>query len=319
MTFREEWLEFVPSPDLENLDALPPELQDAYGRARAELGEFGVPVQLDTLYWQFRIAQDAEVLLPIASSVPWLDRLTVGFLDPEIDGRSGFGVIAYSNLPDDRPATEVLERGRTDRDEVSVAGRRFPVAVRAGPRVPQVALVAPANALAATWGFSHRSGREGWLVPWHAVDVNQIVTFDDGSTGTVTDTWGDCIDAVLVSSTFGPPQGLSRTSAVRGLSSALTVEVSDQNAAAHTCAVLDVDLNLGVTAGYRFPIRFSYNWTTSQAGDSGALITAQPCGEPVGMHQGIARIAGLTGTTRSVAYGLCLYQLEDFGGLEIWQ
>ena len=65
-----------------------------------------------------------------------------------------------------------------------------------------------------------------------------------------------------------------------------------------------------------FPIRFTYDWGTSAPGDSGALVLADPCGEPLGMHQGEVVAKSLGGGW--AAYALCLYQLEDFGGLEVW-
>lgn len=97
------------------------------------------------------------------------------------------------------------------------------------------------------------------------------------------------------------------------------MEVVDQNSAVHHCAIVDMDLNFGVTAHWAFPIRFAYDWSTSQPGDSGALICGQPCGEPAGMHQGTFDVTDPAGNVSNIAYALCLYQLEDYGGMEVHQ
>ncbi len=319
MQFNADWIELVPSRrDPE--DFQDPLARAAYQRAQQELEVAGVPVQLDALYWVFRLAQETDQLNRISRGVPWLDRLAVGFIDPETDAlEPAFGLVGYANVPRgieiDR---EVFSPDRLGNLGVD-AGPWFPLAIRVGARVDETAITAPSSALATCWVRNHRTGGEGWLVPYHAVDLAGPVSFDDGSTGRVTDNFGDCIDAVIVNSSSGPPSGLTPTRSVRGLSASTPVEVLDQRGVGHSATIVDVDINLGIVTHNLFPIRFSYDWSTSAPGDSGALITAEPCGEPVGMHQGAFDGTDRRGNPSKIAYGLCLYQLEDYGGLEVQQ
>lgn len=316
MQYSESWAQLVPSArDPENLNE--PLAQSAFARAQSELLNLGVPVQLDALYWTFRIAEETAQLDALASRVPWLDRIAVGFIDPETDGTGpAFGVICYTNVPEtaDVQIPPIDQLGGID------AGPYFPAVMRVGARTSEVSITSPSTAMAATWATSGRTQSGGWLVPSHAVDLHSGVTFSDGSTGAVTESWGSCIDAVLVTpSSGGPPPGTSIHQSVRGIAAGTTVTVYDRNLAFHTATVLDVDINLGVVRHQLFPIRFSYDWTTSAPGDSGALVTASPCGEPLGMHQGCFKWRPASAPPTQHAYALCLYQLEDYGGLEVYQ
>ena len=315
MAFDEAWLELVPpARDAEFLnDQL---ARQTFSAAQQELSDLGIPLQLNCLYWTLRLAEEWQQLASLASRVPFLDRITAGFFDPEIDNRDpAFGVIFYSNTPEETDL-EIPDFGNAGID----AGPYFPAIARMGARVPQVSITGPSIALATTWARSTRSKNGGWLVPAHALLPGQIVTFSDGSSGTASESWGDCIDASLVTPNQGPPPGVGRRSAVRGVSQGLTVSAIDRAGRPHSTTIVDVDLNLGVVKHALFPIRFSYDWRTSVQGDSGALVIATPCGEPIGMHQGMFKPNPAYGSpANQLAYALCLYQLEDYGGLEIYQ
>ncbi len=76
--------------------------------------------------------------------------------------------------------------------------------------------------------------------------------------------------------------------------------------------ILDVATNLGVQDSSRFPLRFSLN-VAGQPGDSGSLITATPCGEPLGVYLGAFTSNGATN-----GVGLAFSQLAVLIGLEIY-
>jgi hypothetical protein len=318
--FQNGWLSLVPPVgDTEQFDD--PLVHQAYGRARSELDNAGIPVHLDALYLVFRIAAETEQLNQLAGRVPWLDRIAIGFIDGEIDGiASSFGLICYANLPDQELTNEYVDTAGFAGQFGVDAGSYFPAVIRAGTRVPQVSITSPSAALATTWSKSTRTRSGGWLVPSHAVDSSCQVHFSDGSQGKVTESWGSCIDAVIVTPTSGADRSdLVQKTCVRGISPGTTVSVEDATGTIHTATILDVDVNLGVVRHSLFPIRFSYDWTTSSPGDSGALVTATPCGEPVGMHQGMFTWHPQSAAPTRHAYALCLYQLEDYGGLEVYR
>lgn len=307
-----------PEPPLYRLED-EPELFQEFDRARSELEGLGVPVQLDALAWTFLIAQETEQLDAIYRSVPWLDHIAVGYHDPELDGvPAGFGIVAYATTFEPLPPHELISDDRARSLDVRVEGQQFPLVVRAGPRTRQAQVVGPTQALTTIWVRSGRVGGSGWLMPHHATSGGSTVWYDDGTTGTVIESFGDCIDAVIAD-TANPPAGLTQTQCVRGISQGMPVELVDQGGVPRNHTIVDIDVNLGVLRSKRFAVRFTYDWSTSVPGDSGALLWANPCGEPCGMHQGSIEVLDTQGQLQRLAYGLCLYQLETYGQLEVFQ
>lgn len=323
MRFQEEWLELIgAAADLTNVPD--PRVATAFSRIRDERESYGVRQQLAALSWVFRIAVETEQLNRVAAEVPWLDRLAIGFITPEADGRAAdFGVIAHVDHP--APLAyrsrfgKVLDRGMS----IKAAGREFPVAVRIATRIPQAATVSPSRARATCWVQHPLKSIDGWLVPFHAVSSGgrfaPRIVFDDGSSGVVVENYGECIDAVVVDSSLGAPPALRRMWCARGIGPGTAVTVEDRFGFLHSCTVLDIDVSLGVVSHPLFPIRFSYDWASSAKGDSGALVMDSTVGQPLGMHQGALRAFATAGAPSTVAYGLCLYQLEDYAGLEVHQ
>jgi len=322
MPFDSSWAEVVPPPPAQ--EGLIHEDRNAgpiYQQALAELEQVGDPDDIRaSLSWIFRLALEDEFISDILRTAPSLDRLAVGFIDPEIDPIGpAFGFVAYSRSlreQSDEPE-HVSIRNAVAELSREVDGVFIPVSLHPGERNQEVRVTSPSSAFATTWA-KNAQGSEGWLVPRHAVDVNSSVDFSDGSRGGVSLDWDLCIDTALVGSIPRPP-GLHKENCLRAIAPKMQVEVTDQHGTQHNAVVVDVDFNLAVVRHKLFPIRFSYDWPSSKRGDSGALVLANPCGEIVGMHQGSITVQGSAGSAAKRAYALCLYQLEDHGGLEMYR
>ena len=132
--------------------------------------------------------------------------------------------------------------------------------------------------------------KEGWLLPFHAISrgIGLAVSYTDGSSGTVIDSLGSCMDAVVASSSNPPSSpGVQQRSADLALAAGLTVRVTDQNGnVVRALTLMDVDVNIGLLNYQKAPIRLTYDWSTSAPGDSGALVSNDATGAPVAMHQG---------------------------------
>ncbi|MCY4014378.1 MAG: hypothetical protein OXG82_16870 [Gammaproteobacteria bacterium] len=294
------------------MDEIDIETRGRVDQALAELADS--PRAADAYSWVIQIAQETERLEEVERYVPLLDRLSVGFFDPEVDGSEGFGLIAYSSAAMDVAAGAVAQ---TREFRLNTGGHQFPLIIRTFRRDRQVSLTSPNNALLTCYGRSADFATTGWLTCRHAVGAAGSVVFSDHSSGTIAADWGECIDAALV---HGGPNGpASHVPCLRGVAGGVDVRSEDQAGNRVRATIVDVDVNVGVVRARRFPIRFTYNWTTSLPGDSGAMVYADPCGEPLGMHQGAATVTNPVGGTKRLAYGLCLFQLEDFGGLEVYQ
>ena len=310
MPFQERWLTYV-------ADRAPLDDIDVATRARLEqvFDELAdSPGAANAYSWVVQIAQETEQLDQIERGVPLLDRLSVGFLDPEVDGSEGFALIAYSSANLDVAAAAAAQTA-----EIALhAGRReFPVVIRTSRRERQVRLVSPKTALLTCYGRSSHFAKTGWLTCQHSVGSSGSVTYSDGSTGSVAADWGECIDAALVDG--GPAGPGYPVNCLRGVAGAVKVRTEDQTGTSILATIVDVDVNVGVVKATRFPIRFTYDWACSSRGDSGAMVYADPCGEPLGMHQGKVTVSSPGGGSMPLAYGLCIYQLEDFGGLQVYQ
>ncbi|OBG19356.1 hypothetical protein A5764_17150 [Mycobacterium sp. 852002-51057_SCH5723018] len=275
--------------------------------------------------------QESAQLAAINARYPFVARISLGFVEPNIDRADpGLAVIVHICPPvspfgpDDwqgslgyLPAGEIfIENGP--------ARTAFPVVPRVSLQDPQVALSSPSKAMLTAWMKIRRSTapKEGWLLPFHAVRQTYgaapglSVSYDDNSTGTVIDSLGNCIDAVVASSSHPPPHA-QPCNADNVLPLGLTVTVTDQNGAAWSPTLMDVDVNIGLIGYQKAPIRLTYDWSTSAPGDSGALISHGTTGAPVAMHQGTSWIRDLSGVQQwdsqgnpiCRAFGICLFQV----------
>ena len=309
MAFDSSWLRHV--SERAPLDDIDEATRARVNQVLDELVDF--PGASNAYSWVVQLAQETEQLDQVERRVPLLDRLAVGFLDPELDGEEGFGLIAYSSANTDVAAGA---RAQTSDLPVRAGGRQFPVVIRTSQREHQVALASPTKAMLACYGTSSDFAATGWLTCQHAAGSGSV-TYSDGSSAKVVADWGECIDAALVDG--GPSGPAIHVPCLRGVAGAVPVRTVDQTGTPVSATIVDVDINVGVVKASRFPIRFTYDWATCSSGDSGAMVYADPCGEPLGMHQGKVTVTGHHGGTKVFAYGLCLYQLEDFGGLRVYQ
>jgi hypothetical protein len=315
------WLEGVPDPprtgDLDDVDLagrldVGGELLDGHG-----FGEL-----YPAFAWSLLVGQEGQQLQRVQAAYPFVDRVSFGFVEPEVDEQEpGLAVIVYVNPPEDALGSGELHDAFPEAGPVTVGDVEFPVVVRIGVHELQVQLSSPSTARVAAWTTVHRktSPQSGWLVPFHAVGGRRrSVRFDDGSTGQVVVSFGPCMDAVVASSSGGMPSSLSSTGALDVLPPGLTLQVVDRNGNVRSPTLKDVEVNAGLIAYNKAPIRVTYDWTTAMQGDSGALVTWAQTGAPVAMHQGVSPIHDRKGVQKldhsgqpiKLAFGLCLYQIE---------
>ncbi len=319
--FDGDWLAQVPEPGAELAgDA---EYRAGLRRLREREQDALVPAW----YWTRRLSQAANGIAAQLADLRFGPRLAAGFL-PELDG--AFGVVAYSETPERRRGGALGTSG-IDRDAeperpraIQLDELRLPVVVRpsiteqhwcSAPEVLQ-----PARARATCWVSSSSRGYQGWLLPRHALrPLRAPVGFDDGGRGRLLDHFGECIDAVVVSSDKPPPAG-PPTRACWPMVAGQPLLISDRPNHHRQATILDVDLNLGVLASTLFPIRFSTDWV-GRAGQSGSLIADPVSGEPAGLYLGRLRPSlpgylppGAAGIT--TGYAQTCFQLEAVAGME---
>jgi hypothetical protein len=283
----ENWIESLPwEPALGRLE-------QARFETWAEMSE----AERIAMGWTLLVADREEALLEGAVGVPNFAWSAVGLLDSEVDRgleRSDpqFGVIFYVN--DIESAPERL--GSFEVEGVGLPVVQRPIAVeehRAG--VPAI----PGGQLAC-WATSAGGMREGWLTARHVAAEGGHRVVDSGR---------ECIDAALIDvGTYG---GGSYTRAVApgGMAQA---EVHLSSGPRWT-RVLDVATNFHVKPSSYFPLRFT-TVDCGVEGDSGSLILAQPCGEPLGIYLGaLTTIEG-----RQAGVGLAITQLETLMNLEVF-
>ncbi len=329
MAYREQWIDEIP-------DGPPPELMpefaDAIERATEDLGRRGRERLLDSFRWSLAVSRERETLRAIEARMPFLDHLMFGFLDPNVDGTEGPGLIAEVGLF--RFADGEVPPGLPrELEPVSVlAGTDYeielPVVIRYAQHLldgPSLAEPLPAStALWAEMPFVAQTV-DGWVLPRHSVAhvlaMTDLLEYADGSIGEVVADFGHCIDACLGSSSL-PPLGLTPTSAMQSPTNGQILDFEGT-----TAPVVGVDVNLGLIRYSKAPIRITYEWPIAAAGDSGTLGRDASSDEPVVMHQGTAYLfdsAGVplvdsdTGVQARYAFGLCLYQLEAMKALELF-
>ena len=207
-------------------------------------------------------------------------------------------------------------------------GRTFPVVVREvvverhWSTAPEV--TGPSTARATCWVRSPSRGYEGWLAPRHAVQpLAASVSFSDGGVGQVVDHFGECIDAVVVSSDR-PPPGLTRAGACWPVGPGQGLDVTDAPGSHVPVRVIDADLNLGVVSSVVFAVRFSTDWY-GVPGQSGALVIHPTSGEPAGAYLGELRPAltgyappGSAAPPAVTGYAQACHQLESATGMEFF-
>jgi hypothetical protein len=318
--FDSAWLSEVPPP---------PDGSDVSGAVAAllrrgfdQLETQGEPELYPGYAWTILAGQETEQLVAIEGRYPFLDRITFGFFEPEVEDRTGLGVVVYVD-----PPSELLERGELHdayppAEDLTMAGRRFPVAIRIAPQELETSLTKPSKAQTAVWTTVHKNTNptSGWLIPYHAVkSTNAVVSYSDGCNGRVIESFGRCWDAVLASSTLSAPP--NRPVVARDvLPPGLALQVTDQYGQHSTPTLVQVDVNIGLIGYGKSPIRMTYDWTSSAKGDSGALVSDNGVtAAPVAMHQGSSVMRDRKGNALKApdgsdlrrAFGLCLFQIQS--------
>lgn len=318
--FEVEWIGKLPDEGRE-LDN-----DSVYRRGAERLIERNSAGLIRVWYWANRLAASLPQVEGQLRRTAQLTRLAVGFIE---ELRGAFGVILYveaASLLRRGDSTDEPGQGFRAEQSVRVDREEFPVFVRPMSVIqhwctaPDV--THPSTARATCWVESRTRNYAGWLVPRHAVDsLSAHVGFSDGGTGHVIDHFGDCIDAVVVS-TSAPPYPRtdgSRTRTCWPVVSGQTVLVAEKRGSHRPARVLDVDVNLGILKHAAFPIRFSIDWV-GQPGQSGALLLEPGLSEPAGLYLGaITSLGGspITAATPSQrGYAQTCYQLSEAAGLE---
>ncbi len=285
---------------------------------------------LDGYTWTRLVGSVDSELARIEQSYPFVDTVSFGFVEPDID-RAGpeLGVIvdvapSRRLLSGDgvRELYPAIEPFRVEPSgDASEWSHSFPIVVRVIDRrlhaLPTIAGRAPAR-LAAWTTLNLASGAtNGWLLPRHATGgAGSVVTYSDTSTGTVIDDLGECVDAVIADTTK-PPVGLNAVSVVRTPAIGMALSLVDSHGYKVGATLMSVDVNIGLIRYNKAPIRLTYNWAGSKVGDSGAGVFDRG-GQIVAMHQGVAdlydsngkRLLDPTGVPLNRAFGLCIYQVE---------
>lgn len=246
--------------------------------------------------WALLVSDQEAELLERAPDVPGFRWPAVGILDPEVDRgletqRQQFGVIFYAEDPRAEP---------TLLDYAVIAGTELPIVLRPITRDEHGSSPSLPNGAIACWATSAGGEREGWLTARHVALAGGYRLADCGP---------ECIDAALID--LAQRGGGSPTRAVPPSPGARIAMRSSE--AAHT-TILDVALNLRIRSSSYFPLRFTTS-TPGQPGDSGSLIVGDPCGEPLGIYLGAARVEG--GEQRA-GFGLAITQLEDLMNMEVY-
>jgi hypothetical protein len=316
--FDPAWLDEVPSPPPR--DAVPPEVADVLDRGFVVLEERRETHLFPAYAWTVVAAHEVEQIVRLGGRFPFAKRVAAGFFEPEVDRRSGFGVVVYVDPPDG-PLDPELEAAHLDDDlGVFAADQRLPVTVRVVTDVLETSITAPSQALVAVWTAVGRSTRprEGWLLPFHAVGTTRAsLAYSDGHHGRVVDSFGYCWDAVLASSDLPTPPSTAVT-ALDVLPPGMSLQLVALNGTHVAPTLMDVDLNLGLLTYDKAPLRMTYDWDSSVPGDSGSLVSDGTTSAPVAMHQGSSRIRDATGAVLTASdgsevrrgFGLCLFQIQ---------
>jgi hypothetical protein len=326
MVFDPSWLAHIPEPNVNLIEN--PDVREIVEFGRNHLERIELSNLFPGFAWSILAGQESAQLARITATYPFAARIAFGFVEPDtdyfVDG-PGLAVIVHICPPVDPFGSQDLQQvlGFLSRQQIFIgrdpSATAFPVIPRVSVQEPQVALYSPAPAMLTAWMHIRRTTalKEGWLLPLHAVGGTGLsVSYTDGSYGTVVDSLGNCMDAVVASSSNPPQQG-QPCNADHVLPPGLTVNVTDQNGKAFTQTLMDIDVNLGLLSYQKAPIRLTYDWSSSTPGDSGALIAHGSTGAPVAMHQGASWLRDPTGAQQRDsnnnplrrAFGICLYQV----------
>jgi hypothetical protein len=247
------------------------------------------------LGWTLLVEDRAEQILDRAPGVPGFRWAAAALLDPEVDRdfdrqSQGFGVIFYVDDPH-------AERLRLE--DIEIEGTALPIILRPISYEEHASIPSIPDGTVTCWATTAEGSREGWLTARHVALAGGYEMADCGR---------ECIDAALVR--LADEGGGSVARAVRP-SVAARVEIQGPHPSVAT--VLDVAIELGISASSYFPLRFSTD-AVGVEGDSGSLIVADPCREPVGIYLGSARLD----SGRSSGIGLAIWQLERLMKMEVY-
>jgi hypothetical protein len=300
---------FDPSPNW--YEGLP--VESAHNRLREE----EVPVwpdipeaELVGWGWSLLVSDREEEIAERARDVAGFSWSAVGILDPEADPRLGvddprFGVILYAEDPirwrgaqseeSDGPEPGArLEALRFEEIELPVIVRNARFELQRGP-----SSIGPGRA--ACWATSRGGKREGWLTARHVAEHSALH-------GHTVDQGRACVDAALVD--VPRPGGKRLRRAVPPTDHSEVVLDFGHPVPGR---VLDVATNCGIAGSSQFPLRFTVS-RFGQPGDSGGLILAHPCGEPMGIYLGACQLesGGRGGFAQAIT------QLEYLMNLEVY-
>ncbi len=249
--------------------------------------------------WSLLVSEREREIEWRAREVPGFRWSEVGILDPSVDprleqGDPRFGVILYTE--------DSLSEGGGRLEGLNMEWVELPVLVRNvryEAQRAQPSSIGPGRV--ACWATSRDGAREGWLTARH-------VATHSAMGGHIVDQGRACIDAALVdigTSATGSPHGsVPPTPGAR---------VKLDFGGPVSATVLGVGTNCGILRSSHFPLRFTFN-QAGMPGDSGGLILADPCGEPMGIYLGSHE---LTSGGRA-GVGQALTQLEYLMRLEAY-
>jgi hypothetical protein len=247
------------------------------------------------LGWTLLVEDRAAEVLERAPGIPGFRWAAAGLLDPEVDRElelrgQQFGIVFYV----DDPQAEMRAL-----DGIEIGGAYLPIALRPISYEEHASVPSLADGTIACWATSAEGTRRGWLTARHVALVGRYPMADCGR---------ECIDAALIDLGIGgggAPVRATKPSVGAG------VEIRGPHPARTT--ILDVAIELGISASSYFPLRFSTS-AVGVSGDSGSLIVADPCGEPVGIYLGAAELD----SGQRAGIGLSIQQLERVMKLEAY-
>lgn len=249
--------------------------------------------------WSLLVSDREEEIEARARGVPGFSWSEVGILDPSVDPRLEgddlrFGVVLYTEDPLTEGG-ERLESLNLDWVELPVLVRN----IRYEAQRTSPPSIGPGRL--ACWATSRHGAREGWLTARH-------VAQHTATPGRIVDQGRACIDAALVD-VGASAAGTRRGSVPPTVGSAIELDFGGSTSG----TVLGVATNCGIARSSHFPLRFTFD-RAGVPGDSGGLILADPCGEPMGIYLGAHELQG--GGRSGV--GQALTQLEYLMNLEAY-
>lgn len=254
------------------------------------------------LGWTLLVSDREDELLELAPEIPGFRWAAVGILDADVDRaleigprddgrRQRFGVIFYA----EDAFAESAVVGATE-----VAGVELPIVLRPISYEEHAPPPTLPDGTIACWATSAGGEREGWLTARHVAVGGGYPLVDCGR---------ECIDAALIET---GQIGGGRPARAVVPSAGATIEMIGPHM--RRMEILDVALNLRIKRSSFFPLRFTTS-APGRPGDSGSLLLANPCGEPVGIYLGAAQ---LEGGQREAGIGLAITQLEDLMKMEVY-